>query len=66
MFFIGRACSFPGNPHKVIFKIEFWAIRPAQKVENDRTVIFGLQISRNTAYGVNSYLYIMIFVPFKH
>ena len=60
---MGRACFSPEIPHKVIFKIEFWAIHPVQKLETDRTVIFGLQILPNTAYGINSYLHIMIFAP---
>ncbi len=38
----------------------FLAIRSVQNVQNNRTNIFGLKISRNTAYGVNSYLSIMI------
>ena len=40
----------------------FLAIRSVQNVQNDRTNIFGLKISRNTPYGVTSYLYIMISV----
>ncbi len=41
-----------------------WAIRSVQNVQNDRTNIFGLKISRNMQYGVNSYLCIMISVRF--
>ena len=44
--------------------MELWAIYSVQKVQNDRTNIFGLKISRNTPYGVTSYLYIMISVRF--
>ena len=40
----------------------FLAIRSVQNVQNDRTNIFGLKISRNTPYGVTSYLGIMISV----
>ena len=40
----------------------FWAIPSSQKVQKDHTNISGLKISRNTQYGVNSYLYIMISV----
>ena len=39
----------------------FLAIRSVQNVQNDR-YIFGLKISRNTPYGVTSYLHIMISV----
>ena len=40
----------------------FLTICSVQNVQNDRTNIFGLKISRNTPYGVNSYLSIMISV----
>ena len=40
----------------------FLTICSVQNVQNDRTHIFGLKISRNTPYGVTSYLYIMISV----
>ena len=42
----------------------FLTICSVQNVQNDRTDIFGLKISRNTPYGINSYLPIMIFVRF--
>ena len=38
----------------------FLTICSVQNVQNDRTNIFGLKISQNTPYGVNSYLSIMI------
>ena len=40
----------------------FLTICSVQNVQNDRTNIFGLKISRNTPYGVTSYLSIMISV----
>ncbi len=38
----------------------FLTICSVQNVQNDRTHILGLKISRNTPYGITSYLYIMI------
>ena len=42
----------------------FLAIHSVQNVQNDRTNLLGLKISRNTQYGMTSYLYIMIPVSF--
>ncbi len=42
----------------------FLAICSVQNVQNDRTDIFGLKISRNMPYGIDSYLPIMIFARF--
>ena len=39
----------------------FLTICSVQNVQNDRTDIFGLKISRNMPYGIDSYLSIMIF-----
>ena len=42
----------------------FLTICSVQNVQNDRTDIFGLKISRNMPYGIDSYLSIMIFAIF--
>ena len=34
--------------------MEFWAIRSVQKVENDSTQLFGLEILQNSQYGNES------------
>ena len=38
----------------------FLTICSVQNVQNDRTNILGLEIYRNTSYGITSHLYMMI------